>query len=396
MKRRILPLLLAVVMVVSLMPAFSFAAGSDQAAITVTPSVEKIDAGKGSAQVVYTLTLTPPAAGHIGAFSVNLKAPAGAVLAANNADNQGDSGVWLNYDDLYYSDAAGTGGPFAVIGYTPASGYLCGYGTTADRNMTKEAVVATISMTINDISKTGVYTLGVENIVAGQWDGITEVAVDLINQPVKVVSAENPNPTENPNLPPAETKPEKPESPEAPAEPSALAFTDVAKTDYFYNPVVWAVSEGITTGTSAAAFSPNKACDRAAAVTFLWRAAGKPAPSSTVMPFTDVPADSYYYNAVLWAVEQGITSGTSKTTFSPTKECTRAQIVTFMWRAAGQTSSVALNIFSDVPADAYYNGAVLWAVGQGITNGTSATTFGPDNDCTRAQIVTFLNRYYVD
>ena len=148
----------------------------------------------------------------------------------------------------------------------------------------------------------------------------------------------------------------------------------------------------MTTGTTASTFSPNATCTRAQAVTFLWRAAGSPAPASGVMPFTDVAEGSYYHDAVLWAVESGITKGTSDTAFSPNATCTRGQIVTFLWRSQKSPASDSVNPFTDVAADAYYTNAVLWAVEHGITAGTTATTFSPNNDCTRAQIVTFLYR----
>ena len=169
-------------------------------------------------------------------------------------------------------------------------------------------------------------------------------------------------------------------------------FVDVFPGDYYYDAVLWAAENDITGGTDATHFSPNAPCTRAQAVTFLWRAAGCPAPKSSEMPFTDVAADSYYHAAVLWAVENGITKGTSDTTFSPNAKCTRAQIVTFLWRTQTSPASNVMNPFTDVAADAYYNNAVLWAVENGITSGTAATTFSPNVDCTRAQIVTFLWR----
>ena len=170
------------------------------------------------------------------------------------------------------------------------------------------------------------------------------------------------------------------------------SFVDVPSGSYYEDAVDWAVANGITTGTDAAHFSPDGICTRAQAVTFLWRAAGRPAPESRTMPFTDVPADSYYYDAVLWAVENGITKGTSSTTFSPDDTCTRAQIVTFLWRSEQSPAAGSSNPFTDVSADAYYADAVLWAVKEAITTGTTRTTFNPDAECTRAQIVTFLWR----
>ena len=171
-------------------------------------------------------------------------------------------------------------------------------------------------------------------------------------------------------------------------------FTDVQEKDYYYEPVLWAVANSITAGTSKTTFSPDNPCTRAQVVTFLWRAAGSPEPTQTNNPFTDVPAGQYYYKAVLWAVEEGITAGTSKTTFSPDESCTRAQVVTFLWRAAGEpTPQKNDNPFNDVPQGQYYYNAVLWAVEEGITAGTSKTTFSPDEPCTRGQIVTFIYRY---
>lgn len=169
-------------------------------------------------------------------------------------------------------------------------------------------------------------------------------------------------------------------------------FVDVFPGDYYYDAVLWAAENGITGGVDDTHFAPNATCTRAQAVTFLWRAAGSPAPKSSEMPFEDVAAGSYYYDAVLWAVENGITDGTSATTFSPDAVCSRAQIVTFLWRSQKSPAADSVNPFTDVAADAYYNSAVLWAVTNGITEGTSATTFSPAANCTRAQIVTFLYR----
>ena len=172
-------------------------------------------------------------------------------------------------------------------------------------------------------------------------------------------------------------------------------FVDVKANDYFYDAVLWAAQNGITSGTDAVHFTPDGVCSRAQAVTFLWRAAGSPAPKSVSMPFTDVPKGSYYETAVLWAVENGITKGTSDTTFSPDATCSRAQIVTFLWRSQKSPAVGSLNPFTDVSANAYYTDAVLWAVEENITKGTTATTFSPDTDCSRAQIVTLLYRAYV-
>ena len=167
-------------------------------------------------------------------------------------------------------------------------------------------------------------------------------------------------------------------------------FADVPSGAYYADAVAWAVSKGVTTGTSASTFSPDAACTRAQVVTFLWRAMGCPEPAGSAS-FADVAAGSYYSKAVAWALEKGITTGTSATTFSPDAVCTRAQVVTFLQRALGGSGGGSTG-FTDVPADAYYADAVAWAVSKGITTGTSASTFSPNAQCSRAQIVTFLYR----
>ena len=169
-------------------------------------------------------------------------------------------------------------------------------------------------------------------------------------------------------------------------------FVDVKEGAYYYDAVLWAVEQKITSGTSATTFSPDASCTRAQMVTFLWRAAGSPKAENGKNPFTDVKADAYYYDAVLWAVEKGVTSGTSATTFSPDATVTRGQTVTFLYRNAGSPEVSGTMPFTDVEADAYYAKAVQWAVQQKITTGTSETTFSPMSDCTRGQIVTFLYR----
>ena len=169
-------------------------------------------------------------------------------------------------------------------------------------------------------------------------------------------------------------------------------FTDVPAGAYYADAVKWAVAEGITSGTSPTTFSPNNGCTRAQMVTFLWRAAGCPEPESDYEPFRDVPKDAYYRKAVLWAAGEGITSGTSPTTFSPNATVTRAQTVTFLWRWEGEPEADQRSGFRDVPTGQYYSEAVSWAVEAGITNGTGTTTFSPGQTCTRAQIVTFLWR----
>ena len=170
-------------------------------------------------------------------------------------------------------------------------------------------------------------------------------------------------------------------------------FVDVKASDYFYDAVLWAAEKGVTSGADALHFSPNAPCTRAQIVTFLWRAAGSPAPKN-MSSFADVPADAFYAKAVAWAVENGITSGTSDGKFSPDATCTRAQSVTFLYRASGAPAVSGSAAFSDVVADAYYASAVKWAEKSGITGGIGGGLFGSDNNCTRAQIVTFLFRAY--
>ena len=180
----------------------------------------------------------------------------------------------------------------------------------------------------------------------------------------------------------------KPLVPEVPG----TSFTDVPAGAYYEEAVGWAVKEGITKGTSDSTFTPDGVCTRAQAVTFLWRAAGSPAAKAGSLPFADVKAGSYYDDAVRWAVENGVTVGTSATTFSPNATCSRAQIVTFLWRAQKSPAAGSANPFDDVANNAYYADAVQWAVQKDITKGTGATAFSPDANCIRAQIVTFLYR----
>lgn len=169
-------------------------------------------------------------------------------------------------------------------------------------------------------------------------------------------------------------------------------FYDVPNGAYFYEAVKWAVKNGITTGVGNDLFAPEQPCTRAQIVTFLWRAAGSPEPK-TMSSFTDVPASAYYAKAVAWAVENGITNGMTATMFAPDATCTRGQSVTFLHRALKGTASSSAN-FTDVKSDAFYADAINWAVANNVTNGTSNTTFSPDADCTRAEIVTFLYRAY--
>ena len=171
-----------------------------------------------------------------------------------------------------------------------------------------------------------------------------------------------------------------------------LPFTDVKDDDYFAKAVRWAVSNKVTNGTTETTFSPDAVCTRGQMVTFLWRAAGSPAPAAEACTFTDVKAGEYYYKAVIWAVEKGITNGVSATEFAPNDTVTRGQVATFLYRYAGEPEVNVSMPFSDVASGEYYYKAVLWAVANEITTGVSATEFAPKAGCTRGQIVTFLYR----
>lgn len=180
-----------------------------------------------------------------------------------------------------------------------------------------------------------------------------------------------------------------------PTSSSVAGFTDVNYSAYYADAVAWAVENGITSGTSATTFGPDNTCTRAQIMTFLWHAAGDPAPKTTVNPFIDVPNDIYYTKAVMWAVENSITSGTGNGTFSPDRPCTREQAMAFIYHAAGNPNPGNVrNPFTDVPSGEYYYNPVLWAVGKGVTTGTSSTTFGTGNPCKRAQIIQFLYKAY--
>ena len=179
--------------------------------------------------------------------------------------------------------------------------------------------------------------------------------------------------------------------------PENYPFADVPKGVFYSEPVAWAVENGITTGASANTFNPNGECMRAHVVTFLWRAAGQPEPTTTENPFVDVKTSDFFYKAVLWAVENGVTNGVDATHFGPTVNCNRAQVVTFLYRAMGSPEiSTTESAFTDVQSGQWYEQAVLWAVENAVTNGMSADTFGTDGICNRAQVVTFLYRTYVD
>ncbi len=256
----------------------------------------------------------------------------------------------------------------------------------------------TIEMYVDTIRSGWDYTAKFAESLAGvSVDGfiVNDSDVKRLNDTTVVVSYTFPVlEEEKPQEPEKPEETEKPEAPEKPQETEKTAFIDVEKDAYYYEPVIWAVNEGITSGMGDNTFAPDSICTRGQIVTFLWRMVGSPEPPAINNPFTDVASDSYYYKPVLWAVGSHITDGTGDTTFSPDNNCTRAQVVTFLWRTAGQPEpNLNNNPFKDVKADDYYYNAVLWAVENNITDGTSNTTFSPDDNCTRAQVVTFLYRF---
>lgn len=171
-------------------------------------------------------------------------------------------------------------------------------------------------------------------------------------------------------------------------------FGDISAEDYYYIPVLWALDQEITTGLNTGRFGPERPCSREQVVTFLWRAAGCPSPSNTATDFTDLDSSKYYYTAVLWAVEQGITNGLSSTRFGPNRTCTRAQVAAFLWRAVGCPTASHPSAFTDIGGAGYAKDAIAWAAEKGITTGSSATRFSPSRTCTRGQIATFLYRAY--
>ena len=220
-----------------------------------------------------------------------------------------------------------------------------------------------------------------------------EIVYDEDYEPAPARPADQPDPVE-PIVDPVEPVDDPAGPVDDPVEPDPFRFDDV-KDDkqFYYEPVYWAVEQKITKGTSEKLFSPDAGCTRGQVVTFLWRAAGEPEPTKAENPFKDVKETDYFYKGVLWAVEKGITKGTSADKFSPDATCTRAQIVTFLYRAAGEPElTEKANPFKDIAEGQYYADAVLWAVEKGVTRGRSADAFAPNATCTRGEIVTFLYR----
>ena len=218
----------------------------------------------------------------------------------------------------------------------------------------------------------------------GFVDGICMVCGEKDPDYVEPTPVVTPKPTVEPTPTPTPTPEPTPEQPKNP-------FEDVKESDWYYNSVMWAVAANVTGGTSPTTFSPENPCTRGQVVTFLWAANGRPEPPVTGNPFTDVSESDWYYKAVLWAVENGITKGTSATTFSPEQDCTRAQIVTFLYAAENRPFVYSYdNSFTDVKESDWFYEPVMWAAENGVTGGIGGGKFGPNNVCTRGQIVTFL------
>lgn len=293
------------------------------------------------------------------------------------------------------------GGSDAVLGSSFAAGTTYTVKVELEVTGTYAFTAATV-FTVNGEAAT-VAALGMDSVTVNYTFPATDKATTPPTPPTPPtpvdpdkpdvpVEPEKPDVPVEPEKPDVPVEPEKPDVPVKPEKPVNNPFTDVPKGEYYEDAVLWAIENKITEGTSATTFSPDMICTRAQAVTLLWRAAGCPAPKSASMPFTDVPKGEYYYDAVLWAVENGITKGTSATTFSPELNCTRAQIVTMLWRSEKMPAGGSGNAFGDITKDDYYYEAVLWAVENKVTNGTGNNLFSPDLECSRAQIVTMLYR----
>jgi len=260
------------------------------------------------------------------------------------------------------------------------------YAQTASIEPTcEQAGKQTLCCECSDMQRTYLAPLGHD---WGEWQ-VTVPATETSEGTETRVCKNNPTHTETRAIPKL-----APEKCDGGANCASRAFTDVDRStkSWSHEAIDWAVTKEITNGVSVDKFGPNEGCTRAQAVTFLWRAAGEPEPTKLDNPFTDVKEGAYYYKAVLWAVEQEITNGTAADKFSPNDTCVRCQIVTFLWRNAGKPAAASASAFADVPTSAYFAPAVSWAVEQGVTNGTAADKFSPNDTCTRAHIVTFLWR----
>ncbi len=349
--KKTLSLILALALCVSLC---ALSASAASLGVKINATLSKTELTAGSSDQTVTLTIAP--ASTIKADGVGMEIYCSAGLKITEID----SGL--------------KGSDHNITSDTGAMFYW-GSGDAEEKSVTS---IVTVKITVPANTKAGTYEVGYKQLqITHDYGTEYDDAKSLSGKvSLTVKSASNPS------------------GPSKPAEtyPVSTGFVDVSANDYFRDAVNWASKKGITTGTDATHFSPYGICSRAQAVTFLWRAAGSPAPGTAKMPFTDVPATAYYYKAVLWAVENGVTTGTSATTFEPNLSCSRAQIVTFLWRSRKSPAAGNKNPFSDVASGEYYTSAVLWAVKAGVTTGTTATTFEPAANCTRSQIVTFIYR----
>lgn len=299
----------------------------------------------------------------------------------SNLPQPGKNGIYnvrvfsSSHGSVEVSDSRADKGDTLRLTVKPEKGYVLDTLTVTDQN--NKAVKLTQKSDLK-------YTFEMPaSQVSVQATFVKESAARKPDQPVTHVV---------PSTPLVPATPVTPTTPVTPVTPAAVPFKDVSSKDYFYAAVQWAVGKNVTQGTSANTFSPDAQCTRAQVVTFLWRAAGSPAPKNRTLPFRDVRPGDYCYDAVCWAVEQGITGGTGNGAFSPDLVVTRAQAVALLHRAAGSPAARTASAFSDVASGSYYAAAAQWASAQGITQGTGANRFSPDKDCTRGQIVSLLYR----
>ena len=299
----------------------------------------------------------------------------------SNLPQPGKNGVYnvrvfsSSHGSVEVSDSRANKGDSLRLTVKPEKGYVLDTITVTDQNN------KTVKLTEKSDLR---YTFDMPGSpVSVQATFVKESAARKPDQPVTHVV---------PSTPLVPATPVTPTTPVTPVTPAAVPFKDVSSKDYFYAAVQWAVGKNVTQGTSANTFSPDARCTRAQVVTFLWRAAGSPAPKNRTLPFRDVRPGDYCYDAVCWAVEQGITGGTGNGAFSPDLVVTRAQAVALLHRAAGSPAARTVSAFSDVASGSYYAAAAQWASAQGITQGTGGNRFSPDKDCTRGQIVSLLYR----
>ena len=372
--------------------------GVSVAAPTLTVAANKDNAKRGD-EITYTVYMQQTDT--ITCFAFYVKAADGLTFVDNSV-TLSEGAKKLFGETFEYTSPKDTVDPEKVLPY------FSWYSVEGEDVTNKSKIeLAKFKCTVDDDADLDkLYEVALEEVVvgAGSTQNFADISALAKVTPhfVYVTTPTAPSTPSTPQNPPAETPDDKDDNkddenvedkPQTPATPSN-PFKDVANGVYYFDPVLWAVENNITSGTSETTFSPDLSCTRGQTVTFLWRAAGCPTPTLTENPFTDVAPGSYYYDAVLWAVEKGITTGMTETTFAPDATVNRAQTVTFLWRSAAKPEVSAANPFTDVKAGEYFEKAVLWAASDNITTGTSATAFSPNNECTRGQIVTFIYRLY--